>query len=287
MSNPMDTFKTLSPSVFVHLPTTTPVLSPQKDNHALPPTTILFFAWMGALPRHFSKFLTHYLTQYPNARIILVISTKSDLLYRSNAALQQRLEPALQLILADVDLHSNSSNKNRLLAHAFSNGGAHALTNLLVAFHHQTGKPMPLKTLILDSAPGRAEPISLNSALRMSMPKQTYIQLSMKLLLFIILGALWLIHRIFRLENAVDHLRRLLNDPHVSSLATKRSYVYSKQDQLVRWQDVESHAEEAEKRGYDVVREEFGASAHVSHMRMDAVKYWSGVERVWGEAVKE
>lgn len=277
MSNPMETFKALNSCVFLHEPLNPPVFAPA--NHP-PPTTILFFAWLGALPRHFSKYITYYTDRYPNARILVITNSNADLIYRSYATQEKRLEPALQVVLADTNL----DGRGRLLTHAFSNGGSNALANLLLAFHRRTGKPMPLRALILDSAPGRVHLRPLADAMRMSMPKQTYLRLPILIFVFSILAVLWVMHRVFRLENAVDKLWRLLNDPQLSLLDAKRCYVYSKSDKLVKWQDVEEHANDAERRGYHVTREEFHASEHVSHMKLDRVKYWSAVERVWNSS---
>ena len=276
----METFKALNSCVFLHEPSNPPVLFP--TNHP-PPTTILFFAWLGALPRHFSKYITHYINRYPNARILVITNGNSDLIYRSYATQEKRLEPALQVALADADLDRGG----HLLAHAFSNGGSNALANLLHAFHRRSGKPMPLRALILDSAPGRVYLRPLADAMRMSMPKQAYLQLPILILVFSLLGVLWVVHRVFRLENAVDRLRRLLNDPQFSPLDARRCYVYSKSDKLVRWEDIEEHTDEAERRGYDVTREKFDASEHVSHMKMDRVKYWSAMEQLWNSSRAE
>lgn len=280
MSNPMDSFKALNSCVFLHEPSNPPVLSP--TDHP-PPTTILFFAWLGALPRHFSKYITHYINRYPNARILVITTGNSDLIYRSYATQEKRLEPALQVVLAD----SNLDGGGRLLAHAFSNGGSNALANLLLTFRRRTGNPLPLRALILDSAPGRVHLRPLADAMRMSMPKQAYLQLPILIFVFSLLGLLWVVHSVLRLENSVDRLRRLLNDPQWSPLDARRYYVYSKSDKLVKWEDVEEHADEAERRGYHVRREEFDTSEHVSHMKMDRVKYWSAMERLWNSSRAE
>lgn len=273
----METFKALNSCVFLHEPSTPSVRS-QTDHP--PPTTILFFAWLGALPRHFSKYIAYYTNRYPNARILVIINGNSDIIYRSNVTQEKRLEPALQVILADTNLDGGG----RLLTHAFSNGGSNALANLLVAFHRRTGKQMPLQALILDSAPGRANLKPLAEAMRMSMPKQTYLRLPMLIFVLSLLGVMWVVHRALRLENKIDRLRRLLNDPQLSPLDAQRCYVYSKSDKLVKWEDVEEHADDAERRGYHVRREKFDGSEHVSHMKMDKVKYWSAIERFWNSS---
>lgn len=280
----MDQFEALNSCVFFRKPSSfIPVLSSINDP---PPNTILFFPWLGAQPRHFSKYLTYYTTRYPTARILVVVTGHSDLIYRSYATQEQRLAPALQIILAVTELDGKGEACGRLLAHAFSNGGANALTNLLHAFHRRTGKLMPLQALVLDSSPGRANLILVADTMRRSMPKQRYPQFPIIIFVFALFGVLWAVHRVFGLENAVDRLRRLLNDPHLLQLEAKRCYVYSKSDRLVKWEDVEEHADGAARRGYDVTMEKFEASEHVCHMRMDPVKYWGTLEKFWHSAVK-
>lgn len=273
MSNPMESFKALSSRVFLHEPSNPPFLSP--TNHP-PPTAILFFAWLGALPRHFSKYITYYMNVYPNARILVITNGNSDLIYRSYSMQEKRLEPALQAVLMETSINGGG----RLLAHAFSNGGSNALANLLLAFHQRTGRTMPLQALILDSAPGRVHIRAFVDAMRMNMPKHVYLQLPIMIFFFSLLSVLRVVYKVFRLENPVDRLRRLLNDPQFSPLDARRCYVYSKSDKLVKWEDVEEHADEAKRRGYDVRWEQFDATEHVSHMKTDRVKYWSAMERL-------
>lgn len=75
-----------------------------------------------------------------------------------------------------------------------------------------------------------------------------------------------------------------MNDPRFSSLDARRCYVYSRSDKLVKWEDVEEHADEAERRGYDVRRTKFDATEHVSHMKTDRFKYWTAMERLWNSS---
>lgn len=58
-----------------------------------------------------------------------------------------------------------------------------------------------------------------------------------------------------------------------------RLYLYSKSDEVVGWQDVRDHAEEARKAGYEAVREEvFETAPHVGLPREDFGRYWGIVE---------
>jgi len=61
----------------------------------------------------------------------------------------------------------------------------------------------------------------------------------------------------------------------------RRVYCYSNVDAIVPVLDVEAHATEAETNGFEVRRELFKDSSHVSHMRSDPDRYWRIVEETW------
>ena len=75
--------------------------------------------------------------------------------------------------------------------------------------------------------------------------------------------------------------RKCLNDPEMFGVDVPRLYVYSKADELVPWRDVESHAEDAGRRGYgEVKRVLFEDSAHCAHAMAHREEYWGAVEGV-------
>ncbi len=80
----------------------------------------------------------------------------------------------------------------------------------------------------------------------------------------------------------MESARRSLNDEKLFGKEGRRLYVYSTGDDMVRWQDVEEHAEEAREKGYAVDLEKFGKSGHAAHLILDPERYWRAVERVWG-----
>lgn len=79
-------------------------------------------------------------------------------------------------------------------------------------------------------------------------------------------------------------LRRRLNDPQLFSVRAPRAYVYSREDEMVGWRDVEGHVAEARERGYRARAELFEGSKHVAHMPMDSERYWRIVQEVWKES---
>lgn len=63
-----------------------------------------------------------------------------------------------------------------------------------------------------------------------------------------------------------------------------RLYMYSEQDEMVRWGDVEDHAAEGARHGLRVRLERFADSPHVAHARTDPARYWGAVGRTWEDA---
>jgi len=85
---------------------------------------------------------------------------------------------------------------------------------------------------------------------------------------------LWLLNRVYKVvlrpkPAGIDKMRLDLNDPTLLPQETKRLYIYSKTDSIIRWQDVERHIEDARKAGIEVTVEKYEESPHVTHARMD------------------
>jgi hypothetical protein len=55
---------------------------------------------------------------------------------------------------------------------------------------------------------------------------------------------------------------------------------------MIRWQDVESHAKDAEEWCAHVRKERFEDTGHVAHMRKDPERYWGVIKEVWSAACK-
>ena len=52
------------------------------------------------------------------------------------------------------------------------------------------------------------------------------------------------------------------------------------------WRDVENHADDAEAKGWAVMREEFEGSQHVAHVRVDEGQYWEIVKGAFGPSFR-
>src|SRR5947207_776663 len=86
-------------------------------------------------------------------------------------------------------------------------------------------------------------------------------------------------------ENMVDWVRKELDNKKLFAEKGVKCYVYSKEDELVMWEDVEKHADGAERRNWRVKRERFKGSKHIGHMLVDKERYWEVVRATWEEGV--
>jgi hypothetical protein len=113
-----------------------------------------------------------------------------------------------------------------------------------------------------------------------------------KSLLFVLLVLIKLIHASRVFPDPISLAREVLNDTSLVRAANpegklSRCYVYSDADDLVSWKDTESHASEAERKGWVVRRELYRGSAHVGHMRAEPERYWGIVKDYLGALASE
>lgn len=153
-----------------------------------------------------------------------------------------------------------------------------------------TGTPLPISALVLDSAPGS---LSLRSGLRafsFALPQMWILRILGKGFLFVFLLFTMLIHAPKSFPDPITLARKLVNDTSLVQPAGRdgklaRCYLYSDTDPLVDWRDTESHALEAEAKGWAVRRELFKGSPHVGHMRSEPDRYWGVIKGYLGALV--
>ncbi len=229
---------------------------------------------------------------------------------------------------ARIRTSGDSPREPGVLVHAFSNGGAHSIVQLAQAYRRvmahastqgvapwaKTDLPaeLPVSALILDSSPGRAEYDIGVRVVQTSIPTKTVVsRLLVTLVAHVVISSIVVAHKLGIAENIASKAWRCLNDitgPFLvknegefavlnwnGDAARKklkvvpRTYIYSTRDDMVPWQGVLEHAEEARhivaeklteagvEHGnlHDVVGlEGFSGSAHVNHMLLDPGRYW-------------
>jgi hypothetical protein len=106
-------------------------------------------------------------------------------------------------------------------------------------------------------------------------------------LLYATLGLFLSIMRLLRLRGMHGVVRDRMVDPDFLKSEVRRTYIFSKTDDMVKWQDVVDHADEARAKAaelgteLEVRTEEFAGSGHVSHARVDGDRYWGIVRETW------
>lgn len=264
--NPLAPFAKLGPSVYMQDPSD----STGKDR----PLIFLAF-WMNAPPRALAKYVVEYRRIAPSARIIFIRSSSNDFFLRSAARTQRnRVTPAVDAIRAFA------TPGNPVFMHLFSNGGLSGTTHMLQAHYQATGKPLPISSMIIDSAPGTATLAAAVRAFSFALPRMWILRLISKSFLWMFLILFKVMHTITRSPDPISLARKVINDTSLVQAAKAkgiptRCYIYSDADELVDWHDVEKHASESEACGWVVRRERFQGSPHVGHMKTAPDRYWA------------
>ncbi|KAF2481921.1 hypothetical protein BDY17DRAFT_311544 [Neohortaea acidophila] len=237
------------------------------------PQLIVICSWLGAASKHITKYTDAYQQRYPYATLLLIRSTLASMIQRADIA------PANEVLASFVRDKSDSRSKPPIVLHAFSNGGARNVASLIVDFRTtRTGSTFPFDALILDSCPGRADVSSVSRAITLSLPLSSWSRSAASWLIYLAVLLLMTITHLFKIEDTVSQLRRRLNDPDVVPTSVRRLYLYSKADEMVRWEDVSGHVEEARERGYERVQEVvFEGAAHCALMLKGGERYWGAV----------
>ncbi|EAS30773.1 uncharacterized protein CIMG_06252 [Coccidioides immitis RS] len=244
--------------------------------------TIVLFFWMNATHRPAGKYIAQYTQIAPTARIISIFTSASDFFIRnSDVAQKRRIAPVLNAILSTGGSGiGTDSTGEHLYIHTFSNGGSTTLRHLAASYRATTGKPLPVKALLIDSAPGKNSISKAVQALSYSFPKFFLWRALLSATVWTWLLVLTTLGKLLRKKHPSFRLREGLNDSKLIDGGAERCYVYSKEDELIHWRDVEEHAEDARAKGWNVSREMFEKSPHVSHMRTDPQRYWRIVGRL-------
>lgn len=266
-------FKKLSDSVSVYRPQT------PRDRHA---PLIVLCTWAEASLKHISKYIQVYRQLHPGATIVLVQTTFSNSGLRWSAQSQHsRLQPAREVILEHLD---NDLSAERMLVQAFSNGGA-LTAGLLLEGLYQDSTAVFGGSLILDSCPGKAAYLETCHAFIVSgslhkLP--AVLSYAASAVVYAMLFPLLAVPNALGIENAIARSGRLMNTTSLVSPKTPRLYLYSKTDDMVRWEDVRDHAAEARQRGFEDVRDIcWERGGHCAHIMDNGVEYWDAVNPVF------
>jgi hypothetical protein len=241
------------------------------------PTTILLPLWMDSSPKHAQKYLSIYAALYPSARILVAAITTTDFFLSSTATRTKLLQPLLTALASE-----NERPDGKLLVHLFSNGGNQTLYNVATAWRKKTGNALPVKLLVADSAPGAPHFWMDVHALTRSAPSNPVL-LALVYIVVIIAESVSLVlyHTTPFLRDLSRGPREAMVDPKLVQKDARMLFLYSKEDEVILWKDVETQAKLAGENGYEVETEIFKGSKHVSHARNDPESYWAHIVKSW------
>ncbi|WRT64968.1 uncharacterized protein IL334_001909 [Kwoniella shivajii] len=245
------------------------------------PSLIILCTWMDAPSRPVTKYVNRYSELFPSSTILSIKSTAIHLLFTSTSKYDSLLQPALEVILG---LSEEEEDRDRICAAVYSNGGSQSITRLAQLYRQYTNKPINIKNLLVDSAPGSNDLSSGHRALYLSLPSSPFRKFPLSVLSSILLWISLIVYMtILNIANNVDPITKLrlpLNDPDIFELGGRRRYIYSKSDPMVSFQAVEESINEAEYKGWKTSFERFEKSGHVAHSVSDPDRYWNAVKEV-------
>ncbi|KAJ5502979.1 hypothetical protein N7463_005853 [Penicillium fimorum] len=256
------------------------------------PTTILISGWGDGMPKHVTKYSDGFHELYPSARIIVILSRTFEATNQPEEARIQAMMPVIDTIFPTPT--GDGNEKERLLVHAMSNTGAIFAAATVMAYQrrHGTDKPFPHPLMVLDSTPGSlhfaSQVIRWSRAMAFGTAKffpWPFLITHGMWYLFLWANYLWGVVR-----GAVPSgvwADRIINDKAFVTTESSRVYLYSKEDDIIGYKDLEENVAHAKTLGYSVDLEMFEGSPHVGHMRLHPEQYWNKIASSWKQAMVE
>ena len=291
---------------FNRIATRTWLYSPEKKVDG---QLVVICTWLGALPKHISKYITIYQAVAPGARILLIESEVSILV--SSYARQKRcIRPSVDVVLETLAECPGQYGDNlpvdtlgseeggpaqpKIHLHSFSNGGTNTLTQLLISLNGFLDRPLPVTGLLLDSSPMKGTYWKDYNAMVLSIPPSSRFFGAVVVHFLLVLLHLWIA---CGNENPASLMRRTILDDYVvhrpldvekdgSGEGREKGsicYLYSKADRMTDWTDVRDHAEEAREKGWNVHEVLFEDSGHCSHLSKNEDRYIAAVRMMWAK----
>ena len=259
---------------------------PPKPGVTSCPALITICTWLGgATTQRIQKYISGYRALYPNSAILLITTRILEISALPFSVLHSRLVPA-----RDVIRRFAKEGTDSILLHIFSHGGCNTAIQLALLLQADSNSPASeveignhLSGIIFDCCPGDTSFGRAYQAAAHSLPRSAPAQTVGKALLYPVIGIINGLQQT-GVMSSVQDLRVQLNDPRVFGATAARLYLYSMADQMVRWEDVQSHQKEARSAlGCKVEGVAFPDSPHCALVRDHPERYWGEIKRFWTE----
>jgi hypothetical protein len=272
-------FTASSDQIYIRDPAT------QAPNSPDDPDMILIFGWGDGLPKHVSKYAEGFAQLYPAARQILILGPISKVFF---ASLARRVTDMTPVVEALKDLVSPREAKNsKIMVQAMSNTGGSYYASMLQAYREKYDQPFPHQLVVFDSTPGSPEfswkrlgqwsrAMSMGIAGFFPWP-----ELVTRFFMGLATIVIYLAGYLSGEEPAGVFAVRVMDDKSYVSSETKKLYLYSKEDDLISYEDIETYQAHAKTQGYETKAVIFKGSPHVGHMRHHPEQYWGSIQEAW------
>lgn len=279
---PLSSFDRVSKIVYLYRP------KPDRNSSgaSASPKLIILGGWMDAREAHLAKYTAKLQALYPDSPIVLV---RSFVYHFTSPRFSGEIEPAAPLIrsiVADSDGNADGGRTPEMLIHVFSNGGS-TMLRFLYDIYASSARPgesraLPPHVTVFDSSPGRFSWSGSVTAFSIPLARRNIvIRLLWKVFIHCLCATYWIFNVPWGRPGFLGRSWLAHNEREKNQAEIRRSYVYSEEDRLIRYQDVEEHAAAGRERGYNTKLEKFTGTAHVAHARVDELRYWSIVKDTW------
>ncbi|KAF2875011.1 indole-diterpene biosynthesis protein-like protein PaxU [Massariosphaeria phaeospora] len=275
---------------FTSINAVTSLYTPDKND---PTTLIILCTWLGALKKHQAKYIALYQALAPTTPILL-LDANVRTITRSYTAARQSMADPLTVVLRTLST-TTAPQEPKILLHMMSNGGSWSATQLLAAHHEKTGSALPLHGIVIDSAPGKGEYWKSYNAIRLTLPKQFPLSIVSTFMAHLIpawmYSAAWMgLYPTFEdfvrdtlADEGMWRMRRNGAGVEVNAGRRRIAYLWGMGDVMIAGEDVVAHAEEVEKKGWEVRNVEFEGSGHCEHFRAHGERYEGAVKGMWSD----
>ncbi|CAG9772329.1 unnamed protein product [Ceutorhynchus assimilis] len=230
---------------------------------------ILLFGWAGCKDKYLAKYSQIY---EEKGLITLRYTAPVKWLFMRKKPMSAIGEKLVKLLF-----ELNFEN-HPIFVHCFSNGGAFVYQNFSYALDLQE-KPLELKGVIFDSAPGKRRVTTLFRALTAILEGNIIYSISMSLILTTFLSVMWFYEVIsiqFFPKESV-HSNNPFEFLKGEKVRCPQLFIYSENDDLIPHTDVESFANHRQDLGAKVTRICYQNSLHVKHLPENRKSYVSSV----------
>jgi hypothetical protein len=263
---------------------------------------IVLCTWLGAGKKHIAKYVGEYRKIAPRARILLIESSVWIVTARYSRQ-REAIKPAVDAVRVVLDECGynglKSTTKPKIVIHTFSNGGkffstriliapvliliflvgTNSATQLLIVLRKQLDYLVPISSITCDSGPARGAYWKSYLSMTTSLPKGLFWQIVGPPIVLVICNVLFSSQWLGWEKPEAIYRRTLLDQDIVS--CKRICYIYSKADTHVDCDDVDSHADIARQKGWDVEKVLFEDTPHCNHISKYRTEYVDAMTTTW------